>query len=298
MSPYQRENSDPYRSERQPAGQPPQRANQPSAAGAQGGGHQGPPEQFRGQGSPQPGQQSPQPNQQSPQQGQPVPQQQGEQASQQGQQSPQQGRQPQQGVPQQRTPQQQAPQGVSRGTQGGQQPVQGGPMQAPAQGGGTPQGGPAAGTPRSPGMGGPGIQSAPIDEVLQSDVVTAGPDEPLAEIAERMATEDVGCVVVVEGEEPIGVVTDRSIALALRETPDLSEVTAGDLVAEGLVTGTTEMTVFDVLDRLEESSIRRLPIVDEDGALEGIVTLDDVVVLLGAELSDVSSIVQTQSPRF
>lgn len=138
----------------------------------------------------------------------------------------------------------------------------------------------------------------PIDEVLQSDVVTARPDEPVTEIVERMATEDVGCVVVVEDEEPVGVVTDRTVALQLRESPDLSETTASDLISGGLVTGTTEMTVFDVLDLIEEASIRRLPIVDEDGALEGIVTLDDVVVLLSAEFSDVSSIIQSQSPRF
>lgn len=295
MSPNQRESSDPYQSTRQPAGQPPQRATQPPA---QGGGPRSPPEQFPSQGSQEPGQPAPQQGQQATlQQGQ-ASSRQREQPTQQGQHSMQQGPQAQ-GLAQQQTPQQNPPQqGAPRGVQGGQQAVQGGSMQAPPQGSRPLQGGPAAETARSPGVASPEIHSVPIEEVLQSDVVTAEPDAPVAAIVERMATEDVGCVVVVEGEEPVGVLTDRTIALALRETPDLSEATAADLLTGGLITGTTGMTAFDVLDRLAEASIRRLPIVDEDGALAGIVTLDDIVVLLSGELTDVSSIVRAQSPRY
>lgn len=154
--------------------------------------------------------------------------------------------------------------------------------------------------PAGPGAGRPGpqLQSAPVDEILESDVVTVERDAPIDQVVERMASEDVGSVVVTEDDEPVGVLTDRTIALSLGETPDVTERTAGEMISGDLVTGTTEMTVFDVLERLEEASIRRLPVVDEDGDLAGIVTLDDVVVLLNAELSDVASIIESQSPRF
>lgn len=267
MSPHQSENPDPYRDRRPPERQPRQGANPPPTA--QGSGPQGPPpEQFSGRGSPQPGQAS-------------------SGAAPAGSQGP-----PTQGSP---TGQPSQPRsGQARAGQ--QQPVQqGGVAQQPApQGGPVQQQLPTGGR----GMQGPQLRSAPIDEVLQSEVVTVRRDAPIAEAVEQMASEDVGCVVVVEEERPVGILTDRSVALALTGTTDLSEATAGDLVAEELVTGTTEMTVFDVLERLEAGAIRRLPIVDDDETLQGIVTLDDVVVLLSKELSDVASVLQRQSPRF
>lgn len=148
------------------------------------------------------------------------------------------------------------------------------------------------------GMQGPGLESASIDEILQSDVVTVEPDASITEIAETMENEDVGSVIVVEDEEPTGIITDRSVALALRESADLSEWTASDFVSEDLVTAETGMTVFEVLDRMEDEAIRRLPIVGDDGSLEGIVTLDDVFVLLNAEMDEATDIVESQSPRF
>lgn len=146
-----------------------------------------------------------------------------------------------------------------------------------------------------PGMG-PRLQSVDIEDVVQTDVVTAEPDTPAPELAEKMAEEDVGAVIVVDRDEPVGVVTDRTVALALRKG-DVSERTARDLLSEDLVTGTTTMTVFDALDELSEANVRRLPIVDEDGSLEGIVTLDDILVLLGTELEKAAAIIRNQSPR-
>lgn len=112
-----------------------------------------------------------------------------------------------------------------------------------------------------------------------------------------MASEDVGSVVVVEDDRPVGIVTDRSIALCLRDQPDASERAVGEILTEDLVTGTTDMSVFEVLRQLEDAEVRRLPIVDEDGTLAGIVTLDDILFLLGAELENATAIIEAQSPR-
>lgn len=271
MSPNQRQNPDPYQDKRPPERQPRQGpAPQPTGGPQQGpqrGAQQGPPpEQFRGQQSPQ---QGPAPQQGSPPQQGSAPQQ-----------SPMSQQQPPQGVRQQPAQQQQ---GVAPGTIATNR-------QAP------PQQQPAAGM-QSAGRG-PQLHSAPIDEVLESDVVTVTRDTPITEVVQALGSEDVGSVVVTEDDRPVGIVTDRKIALALGDTADLSDRTAGDLLSGDLVTGTAEMTVFDVLRQLDDEDIRRLPIVDDDGALEGIVTLDDVIVLLSAELSDVASVIKGQSRRF
>ena len=123
----------------------------------------------------------------------------------------------------------------------------------------------------------------------------AGPH--LQSVAAKLAEEDVGAVVAVEDDEPVGVVTDRQIALYLQEMTDPTEHTARDVLSEDIVTGTTVLTVFEVLEKLSEEDIRRLPIVDDEGKLEGIVTLDDLLVLLGSELGKAADIIKTQSPR-
>lgn len=141
------------------------------------------------------------------------------------------------------------------------------------------------------------LQPVTVEEIVQTDVVTAERDTPIATVVAKMAEKDVGCVVIVEDDSPVGVITDRSIALALESTPDITEQEVGDHISGDLVTGTTDMSIFEVLQRLDDEDIRRLPIVDEDDSLEGIVTLDDILVLLGTELEHATSIIQAQSPR-
>lgn len=142
------------------------------------------------------------------------------------------------------------------------------------------------------------VEPVGVEEVSPEDVVTATPDDPLTEVAEMMAREDVGTVVVTEDQRPIGLVTDRMIAMKLTETPDLSELTAGDVMTEDLVTIDQDDTIFDAIQTLGGSGIRRAPVVDEEGNLAGIVSFDDVIVLLAEELDQVSDIVQQQIDRF
>lgn len=143
----------------------------------------------------------------------------------------------------------------------------------------------------------PQLRPVRVEEIVETEVIKAEPATPIRSVVAMMAEEGVGSVVVVEDGEPIGILTDRKIALAVETTPDIAERTAEEFLSGTLVTGTTDMSVFDGLRQLEEAGVRRLPIVDDDGKLAGIITLDDILVLLGTELGNVTSIVKTQSPR-
>lgn len=132
---------------------------------------------------------------------------------------------------------------------------------------------------------------------MQTEVVTAERDTPVATVVAEMAERNVGSVVVVEDGSPVGIVTDRRIALALETTPDVGERDVDEVMAEDVVTGSTEMSVPEALERLSEAGVRRLPIVDEDGELAGILTVDDVLLLFSEGLGDVADIVRDQSPR-
>lgn len=137
-----------------------------------------------------------------------------------------------------------------------------------------------------------------ISQIAQSSVVTADRNTPIQNVAATMDTQNVGSVVVVEEDKPVGLVTDRMIALALAEDPDATALTAGDLMADDLVTVGPETGVFDLVRTMSEEGIRRIPVVNDAGSLEGIVTLDDVLTLLAEELAFLADVVETQSPRF
>lgn len=264
--------------------------------------HQAPPEGTQ----PQPRQQPPGPENQPPPNQPSYPQQQGP-AAQHGYHPPQSGSGQPQAAPAQGSPPQMKP-GQPQGAPTQPIPPQTGVQQ---QGPGATQQAPPGAQPAPPGPAQPQqrqqrqvsaadrprLRAVTVEEIVQTDVVTVEPDTPISRVVGHMSENDVGSVVVVKADVPVGVVTDRQIALLLEETPDLSERTVEFLVSDDLVTGTSEMSVFEALRRLEEASVRRLPIVDDDGALEGIVTLDDILVLLGAELQKATSIIRAQSPR-
>jgi len=133
---------------------------------------------------------------------------------------------------------------------------------------------------------------------MTEDVVTTTGDTPLHEVAATMASEGVGSVVVVDDDEsPIGIITDRTIALSIDDEGTLADRHVSDVMAGDVVTVTAGTSVFEVTQRLADAGVRRLPVIDGDGALRGIVAVDDVVVLLSQELENVSDVLSTQSNR-
>lgn len=172
------------------------------------------------------------------------------------------------------------------------------PLGAPGQAGAGYATTPGAAAGQQRGVGRPLLQPITVHDIIHTEVVTANRDTPIATIVAQMAEREVGAVVVVEDNRPVGIVTDRKIALALEETPDVSDLTADDLLSEDLYTGTTDMNISEMLQILGREEIRRLPIVDEEGSLAGIVTLDDVLVLLASEFKNITDIIEAQSPWY
>lgn len=135
-----------------------------------------------------------------------------------------------------------------------------------------------------------------IKDMARPDVVTVEPGASAAEIAAVLEEENVGSVVVVEGDEPVGIVTDRDLALhAVGE--DATSVTASDLMPDDLFTVETDERIYDVLEAMREAGVRRVPVV-EDGKLAGIVTLDDFIVLLSSEFDLASGVIQSGIPEY
>ncbi|MFB6118552.1 CBS domain-containing protein [Halosegnis sp.] len=133
---------------------------------------------------------------------------------------------------------------------------------------------------------------------LAVDPVTEPPDADAHDVAETLAEEDVGSVVIEEGNRPVGIITDRDITLAVAEDGDLSDTRAADIMSEDPVTISGDAPDVELPDRMAEATVRRLPVVDDDGTLEGIVTLDDVVATAGEELEAIATVIEAQSPEY
>lgn len=119
-----------------------------------------------------------------------------------------------------------------------------------------------------------------VGEFMTHQVVTAQPEDPVRAVGELMRDHNVGSVVVTDGERPVGVVTDRDLALlVVADGVDASEP-VGDHMSRPLVTGEVEMDLEEAAALMVEHRIRRLPLRDGE-RLAGIVTIDDLAVRAG-----------------
>jgi CBS domain-containing protein len=142
------------------------------------------------------------------------------------------------------------------------------------------------------------VEPVGMDRLARDEVVTADRDTPIATIVAMMSEQDVGTVVITEDDRPVGIITDRKIAMAMEETPDLTDSSVEELMTEDPVAIEEDAEMFDALQTLAENDVRRVPVIDDEGELAGILSIDDVLVILSGELSAVSDVVQAQSPRF
>ncbi|MFC6987755.1 CBS domain-containing protein [Haloplanus sp. GCM10025708] len=99
-----------------------------------------------------------------------------------------------------------------------------------------------------------------------------------------MLDEELGDLVIAEDDKLVGIVTDRDIALAVARYDDLSELTAEDVMTPDPVTTHEDATAVDLPATMAEGRVRRIPVVDDEGTLVGIATLDDVVATAGKML--------------
>ena len=125
------------------------------------------------------------------------------------------------------------------------------------------------------------------------DLMTTGPAccEPgagLQEVARMMVDNDCGAIPVVEDGEPVGIVSDRDIAIrAVAEGRNPLELTAGDIMSSPVETVTEAASLDDLFDLMEEKQIRRVVVVDADGGVCGIVAQADIAEYAGDEVAEV-----------
>jgi CBS domain-containing protein len=100
---------------------------------------------------------------------------------------------------------------------------------------------------------------------------------PVAEAARLMSSDDVGALPIVEGDRLVGMLTDRDITLrVVAEGKDPQATTAGDVASREIVSVDPQQNLDEALRLMAQHQVRRLPVVEEDGRLVGIVAQADV----------------------
>ncbi|TSA42957.1 CBS domain-containing protein [archaeon] len=116
-----------------------------------------------------------------------------------------------------------------------------------------------------------------IEEIMNKEVATAKPDDHLVDAAKTMLERKIGCVVVVEREKVVGIVTESDLIRCAASGFDPNQKLVKDVMNSPPVTCTPEAPVEEAYAHMRKNNIRHLPIVGEDGALVGIVTMKDLI---------------------
>ena len=119
-----------------------------------------------------------------------------------------------------------------------------------------------------------------IADVMTQGVVTAETEDSLRAVGELMRDRNVGSVVVCDGDRPVGMITDRDLALAVVADQVDTEDSVRSQASQPIVTGEVEMDIEEAVAIMIQHRIRRLPVTEGD-LLVGIVTIDDLAVRAG-----------------
>ena len=122
-----------------------------------------------------------------------------------------------------------------------------------------------------------------VQDIMTSDVQCCGPDTNLAAAAKMMWDSDCGALPVLNVQgQVMGMISDRDICMAAAtKNKPAWDITVWETVSGKAYTCRMSDDVHTALDIMKREKVRRLPVVDEDGVLQGIVAMNDFVLLAG-----------------
>jgi CBS domain-containing protein len=135
-----------------------------------------------------------------------------------------------------------------------------------------------------------------LTDMCGLEVCSVSPEATVQEAALRMKEEEVGSLVVIQGERPAGFLTDRDLALRVLAEGRSPDTPVHEVMSQPVHTVPAEAGIVEPLQLMRDKQIRRLPLVDGEGKLCGILSLDDYMMLLGKAGSLAGDIVRSGSP--
>jgi len=117
-----------------------------------------------------------------------------------------------------------------------------------------------------------------VRDLMTKNPVTMTPDTPVRQAAQAMREQDIGDVLVAEGGQLRGIVTDRDIVVrGVADFEDLSSCSLGDVCSDQLLTATPDEDITAAIGRMREAAVRRIPVV-EGGKPVGVLSIGDAAI--------------------
>lgn len=129
-------------------------------------------------------------------------------------------------------------------------------------------------------------------------VIKLNKKSSIIDAAKLMKKHNIGDIIIVENEsenKPIGILTDRDIAMKIvADDVDIKNICVGDAMSYDLLTLKKHQGIQEALDMMSAKGVRRAPILNDDGTISGIASIDDLLILIAGELSSLAKLVHKQ----
>jgi CBS domain-containing protein len=141
-----------------------------------------------------------------------------------------------------------------------------------------------------------------IADICTHSVIHVDPDMSVRDAAQLMRKKHVGTLMVVEqpnGERiPVGIVTDRDIVISvIAADVDPDTLSVGDIMTRQLATCAASQEIFDAVQTMRARGVRRLPVLNRQGGLTGMLSADDIIAALGTHLSELAQALTREQVR-
>lgn len=137
-----------------------------------------------------------------------------------------------------------------------------------------------------------------IKAICKTELVTIDKSATIKDAAKLMKSKHVGSVIVTEGFNgkriPFGIITDRDIALTLASESKPQDLPIQQIMQSRPITIKTNEGIYETIMKMRENGIKRLPVVNDDGSLYGVVCADDLLSLMGEEINNLAKITNAQ----
>ena len=132
----------------------------------------------------------------------------------------------------------------------------------------------------------------------RSEVITLTMDDRISDAAELMRREKIGCVVIVDDRHIEGIITDRDIALSLALGAATPDSFVAEAMTKGVATINESTSLLETTRFFRNVRVKRLPVVDDENQLVGIVSTDDIMALLAREFFDTCAALEPNLGHF
>ncbi|HKJ04132.1 MAG TPA: CBS domain-containing protein [Geopsychrobacteraceae bacterium] len=141
-----------------------------------------------------------------------------------------------------------------------------------------------------------------VGEYCIRDVVITDRDTSILEAAKLMRRHHVGSLIIVDKKKglniPVGILTDRDIVVELlADDVDLEKISIGDAMSDNLVTATEEDEVMETIEKMRGWGVRRVPVIDHEGAIVGLLAVDDMIELIAEQMNNLAKLVSIERLR-